>query len=58
MDGLVALNAANIQALTDLPLIESATTVQSSRQVKTPTSVSIDPVTISPEAAALQKNNQ
>ena len=54
MDGLAALNAANIQAQTSLPLIESATNVQSSRQIKTPTSVSIDPVTISPEAAALQ----
>ncbi len=54
MDGLAALNAANIQAQTSLPLIEAATNVQSSRQVKTPTSISIDPVSISPEAAALQ----
>ncbi len=58
MDGLAALNAANIQALTDLPLIESATNVQSSRPLKSPTSVSIDPVTISPEAAALQDSNK
>ena len=58
MDGLVALNAANIQSLKDLPLIESATNVKSSRQVKAPSSLSIDPVTISPEAAALQKNSQ
>ncbi|MCA9472614.1 MAG: hypothetical protein MRJ96_00810 [Nitrospirales bacterium] len=57
MDGLAALNAANIQAMKDLPLIESATSVQSSRQVKTPTAFSIDSVSISPEAAALQKKN-
>ncbi|GJL65345.1 MAG: hypothetical protein NPIRA05_03160 [Nitrospirales bacterium] len=57
MDGLAALNAANIQAQTTLPLIESATNVQSTRQVKAPTSVSIDSVTISPEAAALQKSH-
>ncbi|GJL53999.1 MAG: hypothetical protein NPIRA02_11310 [Nitrospirales bacterium] len=58
MDGLAALNAANIQAQTTLPLIESATNVQSTRHVKAPTSVSIDPVTISPEAAALQDSQK
>lgn len=54
MDGLAALNAANIQAQTTLPLVEAATNVKSSREVKTPTSVSIDPVQLSPEAIALQ----
>jgi len=58
MDGLAALNAANLQAQTALPLIESATNVQSTRQLKTPTSISIDPVTISPEAAGLQDSHK
>ena len=55
MDGLAALNAANIQAQTTLPLVEAATNVKSSREVRTPTSISIDPVQLSPEAIALQE---
>ena len=58
MDGLAALNAVTIQAQTTLPLIDAATNVQSTRQVKAPTSVSIDPVTISPEAAKLQAHDK
>ncbi len=58
MDGLAALNAVSIQAQTTLPLVEAATNVKSSREVKTPTSVSIDPVQLSPEAIALQEQTK
>ena len=55
MDGLAALNAARIEAQTTIPLIQAATNVQNeSVELKTPTSISVDTVKISPEAEALQ----